>query len=141
MGESETLIVNVPFSEFIKRVKHDDVQSVAVDGMHISFSLKPTSLGLPGELVLVAPSTRQLYITQAVSSRCLGCTCTRVYHKAFECWLRAAHLVVAPALGMAKCLQRWCCLPEIDPHTSVLSNGGKALLDSHSLTLVAVPAA
>lgn len=49
MGESETLVVNVPFSEFIKRVKHDDVQSVAVDGLHISFSLKPTSLGLPGE--------------------------------------------------------------------------------------------
>eukprot|EP00775_Hariotina_reticulata_P009472 gene9472-9637_t len=47
MGESETLVVNVPFSEFIKRVKHDDVQSVAVDGLHISFSLKPTSLGLP----------------------------------------------------------------------------------------------
>jgi len=46
-----------PLSEFIKRVKHDDVQSVAVDGLHISFSLKPTSLGLPGKLcwLLLSP--------------------------------------------------------------------------------------
>jgi hypothetical protein len=49
LGEGETLVMSVPFSEFIKRVKHDDVQSVAVDGMHISFSLKPSSLALPGE--------------------------------------------------------------------------------------------
>jgi hypothetical protein len=53
LGEGETLVMSVPFSEFIKRVKHDDVQSVAVDGMHISFSLKPSSLALPGELLAV----------------------------------------------------------------------------------------
>eukprot|EP00879_Flechtneria_rotunda_P020150 GHRR01021191.1.p1 GENE.GHRR01021191.1~~GHRR01021191.1.p1 ORF type:complete len:226 (+),score=47.44 GHRR01021191.1:919-1596(+) len=49
MAESETLVVHVPFSEFIRRVKHDDVRSVAVDGLHISFSLKPGSLELSGE--------------------------------------------------------------------------------------------
>ncbi|WIA09703.1 hypothetical protein OEZ85_009088 [Tetradesmus obliquus] len=47
LGEAETLVMSVPFSEFIKRVKHDDVASVAVDGLHISFSLKPSSLALP----------------------------------------------------------------------------------------------
>jgi hypothetical protein len=51
LGEGETLVMSVPFSQFIKRVKQDDVQSVAVDGMHISFSLKPSSLALLGELV------------------------------------------------------------------------------------------
>jgi hypothetical protein len=49
LGESETLVMSVPFSEFVRRVRHDDVSSVSVDGLHISFSLKPGSLTLPGE--------------------------------------------------------------------------------------------
>eukprot|EP00878_Enallax_costatus_P018327 GHUV01019288.1.p1 GENE.GHUV01019288.1~~GHUV01019288.1.p1 ORF type:complete len:345 (+),score=69.17 GHUV01019288.1:331-1365(+) len=50
LGEAETVVVTVPFSEFIKRVRHDDVQTVAMDGMHISFSLKPSSITLPDTL-------------------------------------------------------------------------------------------
>jgi hypothetical protein len=52
LGESETLVMSVPFSEFVRRVRHDDVNTVSVDGLHISFSLKPGSLSLPGELDL-----------------------------------------------------------------------------------------
>lgn len=52
LGEGETVVISVPFSEFIKRVKHDDVQTVAIDGMHINFALKPSSIALPGEQAL-----------------------------------------------------------------------------------------
>lgn len=47
MGESETLVMSVPFSEFVRRVRHDDVQTVSVDGLHVTFNLKPGSLSLP----------------------------------------------------------------------------------------------
>lgn len=48
LGESETLVMSVPFSEFVRRVRHDDVQTVSVDGLHVTFNLKPGSLSLPG---------------------------------------------------------------------------------------------
>jgi hypothetical protein len=48
LGESETLVMSVPFSEFVRRVRHDDVSTVSVDGLHVSFSLKPGSITLPG---------------------------------------------------------------------------------------------
>lgn len=48
LGESETLVMSVPFSEFVRRVRHDDVSTVSVDGLHVSFSLKPGSIALPG---------------------------------------------------------------------------------------------
>jgi hypothetical protein len=48
LGEAETLVMSVPFSEFVRRVRHDDVHTVSLDGLHISFTLKPGSLTLPG---------------------------------------------------------------------------------------------
>jgi hypothetical protein len=46
--------LQVPFSEFIRRVKHDDVRTVSIDGLQISFSLKPNSLQLPASLPAAA---------------------------------------------------------------------------------------
>ena len=43
-SDSEAVVVQVPFSEFVRRLKHNDVQSVSIDGLHINFGLKPGSL-------------------------------------------------------------------------------------------------
>lgn len=74
LGEGETVVVSVPFSEFIRRVKHDDVQSVAIDGLHINFSLKPHSNSLPGEHPWFVPVCYLVIHTpawQQQSSSCL----------------------------------------------------------------------
>lgn len=44
LNDNDNVVVQVPFSSFVNRVKNDDVQSVAIDGLHITFALKPGSL-------------------------------------------------------------------------------------------------
>lgn len=48
LAESDSLVVPVAFSEFIRRVKNDDVRSVFSDGASLSFTVKPTSSLLAG---------------------------------------------------------------------------------------------
>lgn len=45
--ENETVMVQVAFSEFVRKVKSDEVHSVAFDGLHITYTLKPTSPLVP----------------------------------------------------------------------------------------------
>jgi hypothetical protein len=47
-AQPPTHLPQVPFSEFVRRVKHGDVRSVAIDGVSINFALKPNALQLPG---------------------------------------------------------------------------------------------
>jgi len=42
-GEPDHVVVQVPFSEFVRRIKQDEVQSVSVDGLQLNFALRPTS--------------------------------------------------------------------------------------------------
>lgn len=42
-GDSDSVVVQVPFSEFVRRIKHDEIHSVSMDGTHINFALRPTS--------------------------------------------------------------------------------------------------
>lgn len=39
----EAVSINVPFSEFIRRAKANEVQSVMMDGMHVSFTPRPST--------------------------------------------------------------------------------------------------
>lgn len=48
LADSESLVVPVAFSEFIRRVKTDDVQSVFTDGSQLVFAVKPSSTLLQG---------------------------------------------------------------------------------------------
>ncbi|GMH42487.1 hypothetical protein BSKO_10406 [Bryopsis sp. KO-2023] len=43
MAESQAVNLNVPFSEFIRRVKSNDVDTVQMDGAEITFSVRPNS--------------------------------------------------------------------------------------------------
>lgn len=42
-GDSDSVVVQVPFSEFIRRIKLNEINSVSIDGAHINFALKPSS--------------------------------------------------------------------------------------------------
>lgn len=74
-----TTFVSVPYSEFLSKINHDEVQKVEVDGFHIMFRLKNEGGGVSGEsemsaslsnfqdsellLRSVAPTKRVVYTT------------------------------------------------------------------------------
>lgn len=43
MTDAQTVNVNVPFSEFVSRVKSNDVEAVQMDGPDLTFSLRNNS--------------------------------------------------------------------------------------------------
>ena len=45
-GENENVVVQVPFSEFVRRVKKDEIHTVYLDGLHVNFGLRPSSSAL-----------------------------------------------------------------------------------------------
>jgi hypothetical protein len=46
MSDNESVVIQVPFSEFVRHVKNNDVQTVSIDGLGINFGLRPGSLKL-----------------------------------------------------------------------------------------------
>ena len=62
MGDPQAVNVHVPFSEFVARVKANDVEAVQMDGAEMTFTLRPTSKTLR-EMPEGSDSVRLTYTT------------------------------------------------------------------------------